>query len=69
MQNYTIEAYLNRRTTEELVAFLRHCMGKNLWEQYADTVPLIIDIIQKRGIELQGIVIASWEEYAAVHKE
>ena len=68
MQYHTVEAYLNRRTTEELQAFLQYCMQKNLWEQYADSVPLIFDILQKRGLEIQEIVITSWERFLAISK-
>ena len=69
MQNHTVEAYLNRRTTEELQAFLQYCMRKSLWEQYMDSVPSILDILQKRDLEIQENVITSWEAFLAIPKE
>ena len=66
--DHTIITYLERRTPMELLGFLDLCMEKDLWSQYAQTVPQIFELLQRHGTPVPHQVKASWEAFlSSIH--
>ena len=61
--DHTVEAYLNRRSTGELLEFLDDCTHRALWPQYAQHIPLILQIIQSRGACVDTEIVNAWDGY------
>ena len=52
--NHSIHAYLERRTTEQLLAFLAFCRQNETDHSYAGAVPVIEKILLERRIFPEG---------------
>ena len=61
--DHTMQAYLKRCSTEQLMGFLEDCMRKNLWGEYALTIPAVFTVLQKRNILLPEQIRTSWNAY------
>ena len=60
---HSVQAYLKRRSAEELAGFLQTCEQRGQWAQYAHIVPHIFAELQNRGISISEHIRSSWEAY------
>ena len=65
---YTVQAYLERRSSAELIGFLRSCMQDDRWEQYEQTVPLVLDALKNRNETIPEQIRQSWCSYISKPK-
>lgn len=63
MSRYSLQAYLERLSSEQLEIFLRQCMLFNRWDQYDHVVPQIFELLKKRSYTVDQLILASWEAY------
>ena len=61
--DYSVEAYLQRLTTEELETFLCQCMYRRQWDSYSYIIPRIIELLQSRNYPISQSILDSWEHY------
>ena len=66
---HTVQAYLERRSTVELVSFLQMCAYQNQWQQYTQTVPLVFEALQNRKATPPAQIVHSWHTFLAGQKE
>ncbi len=66
---HSLSAYISRRTTGELLYFLKMCMYRNQWGQYAQSVPLILEELENRKISVPKQTLSSWETFLSLTAE
>ena len=50
--DHSIRGYLGRQPTEVLQNILRHHLEDGVWQSYFYTVPMIIDALKERNVEI-----------------
>lgn len=65
MSNHTVQSYLTRSSTHELIAFLWQCVRLYQWDQYEHVIPQIMEILEKRSDTIPKSVLESW----AMHRQ
>ena len=60
---HSAQAYLQGRSSVELAGILQTCMLKNQWEQYAEFIPRIFEILEDRGVIPSDQIIDSWNGF------
>lgn len=50
--DHSVRGYLGRQPTELLQSVLQHHLEDGVWQSYFCTVPLIIEILTERGIDI-----------------
>ena len=58
---HTVAAYIERRSSEELLHFLELCVQQSLWHQYAQAIPLILSTLQRRAVSIPEQIQAAWD--------
>ena len=61
--DHTMQAYLKRCSTEQLMGFLEDCMRRNMWSEYAPAIPAVLAALQSRNVLLPEQLRASWDTY------
>ena len=60
---HSVENYLQRLSTEELVTFLGWCLQMSAWDRYEYMIPQIIDLLQKRDDSVPKQILEAWHTY------
>ena len=60
---HTVQAYIYRCTSEELLGFLDSCAQKNEWKVHAHIIPLILNLMQERNVTVPDHILSSWNEF------
>ena len=60
---HSVENYLQRLSTEELVTFLWWCLQMSAWDRYEYMIPQIIDLLQKRDDSVPKQILEAWHTY------
>ena len=50
--DHSVRGYLSRQPTEVLQHLLHHYLQDGVWQDYFRTVPIIIEILKQRGINI-----------------
>lgn len=50
--DHSIQGYLNRQPTKILQSVLQHHLKDGVWQSYFYTVPMIIEILKQRDIDI-----------------
>ena len=50
--DHSIQAYLNRQPTKILQSVLQHHLQDGVWQSYFYTVPMIIEILKQRNVDI-----------------
>ena len=61
--DYSVQEYLERRSSAELFGFLRTCMLKRQWGAYEAAIPLIFRKLEGRGLTIPEEILASWSAF------
>lgn len=62
---HSVGAYIERRSSAELLSFLELCLYKGQWDQYSQTIPLIFATLQHRNVPIPEQIRAAWEQFIA----
>lgn len=60
---HSVQAYIERHSSAELLGFLDMCMRQSQWEQYAHIIPHIFTALQSRNVLMPELIRSSWESF------
>ena len=60
---HSVKAYLERRSSAELLSFLDLCLYKGQWDQHSQTIPLIFATLQHRNVPIPERIRSAWEQF------
>lgn len=63
IMEHTIEAYIERCSSLELLNFLEFCMIESQWAYHAHIIPHILLTLEKRDISLPEQIRAAWDMF------
>ena len=60
---HSLQAYIKKQSSEELLAFLQMCMYRNQWAQYADSILHIFAELQSRNFPIPEQISACFADF------
>ena len=61
--DHSVGAYLQRRSSRELIGFLGTCMTQGQWEQYYPYIGQIFQILKERNVKPPEEIVSSWNRF------
>ena len=59
----SVQAYIEKRSSEELLGFLITCLWRNQWHKYLYALPHIFATLQNRNIPIPEQIQAAWNHF------
>ena len=60
---HSMRAYIERQSTEKLDRFLQDCLSGAAWKDYADVIPVIMEVFAEREQQIKDSIPADiWQE-------
>ena len=50
--DHSVRGYISRQSTEVLQSVLRHHLKEGVWQSYFYTVPMIVEVLTERGVDI-----------------
>ena len=60
---HTVQAYIHRCSSEDLLGFLDNCVLANEWKTHAHIIPLILKLMEDRHVTVPEYILSSWNEF------
>ena len=67
--DHSIQAYIKRCSSQDLLLFLEVCMQKNQWEYHAHIIPDIFLTLNSRNVTILEEILFSWNSYLQLNKK
>ena len=65
-KEHSVQSYIERYSSIELLGLLRTCMWRNEWYQHRHTIPLIFNTLQVRNVPIPEQIQTAWENFLTI---